>query len=84
MVPLVKVCCMLSLLFNFSNGFAPRKVVRINPIDHMPMIDDLGRERYFHGMNVVYKQKPYVPIIDSFHAIKSFGYADIQIFKVKI
>jgi len=40
--------------------------------------DDLGRERYFHGVNVVYKGPPYYPSIDTFDVRKSFSRQDAE------
>ena len=32
-------------------------------------VDGFGRERLFHGLNVVYKSAPYIPLIDAFDAV---------------
>lgn len=40
------------------------------------LVDDAGRERYFHGVNVVYKAPPYVPITDHFDLQYSFAEQD--------
>jgi endoglycosylceramidase len=43
------------------------------------MIDDSNRERFFHGVNVVYKSSPYYPITDHFNANLSYSIEDIQL-----
>ena len=49
-------------------------VVRDNRI-----IDSEGREVLFHGVNVIYKSAPYIPIIDRFDGILSFSVEDAKI-----
>ena len=43
------------------------------------IIDEVGRESYFHGVNVVYKSPPYLPILDHFDANLSFCEEDMQL-----
>eukprot|EP00043_Microstomoeca_roanoka_P029723 m.22911 g.22911 ORF g.22911 m.22911 type:complete len:494 (-) comp9393_c0_seq2:215-1696(-) len=43
------------------------------------LIDASGRERIFHGTNVVYKAYPYVPIIDHFDYQYSFSQDDVDL-----
>ena len=45
------------------------------------IVDNLGRERIFHGVNVIYKSKPWHPTIDSFNYTQSFNDDDITIIK---
>ena len=45
------------------------------------MVDSLGRERFFHGMNVVVKGPPWIPLTDSFDPIWSFSEKDFQTFE---
>ncbi|CAJ0769748.1 5485_t:CDS:2, partial [Entrophospora sp. SA101] len=45
--------------------------------DHQ-FIDSYGRQRFFRGLNVVYKGYPYYPKIDAFDPITSFTEEDIQ------
>lgn len=45
------------------------------------IVDDFGRERIFHGVNVIYKKQPWHPITDRFDYIKSFNDDDIKIIK---
>ena len=40
--------------------------------------DEDGRERIFHGTNVVQKLFPYVPRIDGFNAVDSFSKEDAE------
>ncbi|XP_004343119.1 endoglycoceramidase [Capsaspora owczarzaki ATCC 30864] len=42
------------------------------------LADSDGRERYFHGLNVVFKGPPYIPIIDSFDPYLSFSQQDVD------
>ena len=53
-------------------------MVRVNP-ETMRLIDQYGRELYFHGVNVVYKVPPYVPRTDTFDPIHSFVEEDMKI-----
>nr|CAG8558943.1 2139_t:CDS:2 [Entrophospora candida] len=46
--------------------------------DHQ-FIDSYGRQRFFRGLNVVYKGYPYYPKIDAFDPVTSFTEEDIQI-----
>ena len=43
------------------------------------IVDQYDREIYFHGLNVVYKSPPYIPITDHFDANLSFSTADMQL-----
>ena len=45
------------------------------------MVDEDGRERYFHGTNVVFKGYPYHPKLDSFNNEISFCDEDMQLLK---
>ena len=45
------------------------------------IVDNLGRERIFHGVNVIYKSKPWYPVIDRFDYTYSFNEDDINIIK---
>ncbi|RUS19835.1 glycoside hydrolase superfamily [Endogone sp. FLAS-F59071] len=42
------------------------------------ILDALGRERYFHGVNVIYKGAPYYPVYDHFDPQYSFSVEDAQ------
>jgi hypothetical protein len=43
------------------------------------IIDGFGRERIFHGVNVVYKSDPYIPISDQFDPNRSFSVEDAEL-----
>lgn len=43
------------------------------------IIDETGRESYFHGVNVVFKSPPYLPTTDKFDANLSFVEEDMQL-----
>lgn len=45
------------------------------------MVDSLGRERFFHGMNVVVKGPPWIPQIHGFDPQWSFSEEDMQTFQ---
>lgn len=54
-------------------------VERITHIDnHFGYRDRLGRERYFRGLNVVYKGPPYHPMIEEYDRSLSFNKDDIE------
>ena len=38
-----------------------------------------GRERFFHGTNVVYKSAPFLPVVDRFDALTSFSVEDADL-----
>ncbi len=44
----------------------------INPSTRQ-IVDKYGRATIFHGVNVVYKVDPYIPITDSFDSQKSLS-----------
>lgn len=43
------------------------------------LVDSYGRQRLFHGVNVVYKSFPYFPITDHFDSRWSFSQEDMQL-----
>jgi len=43
------------------------------------IIDSFGRERFFHGTNVVFKTEPFIPITTHFDARYSFSVEDAQL-----
>ena len=43
------------------------------------IVDSFGRERYFHGVNVVMKGPPWLPAMDKFDPIMSFVEEDMQL-----
>ena len=65
---------LLQVLFILQSGISGFYV------DKNRIYDDLGRERIFHGANVVVKQFPCHPTIDQFNYNKSFNQEDRDIF----
>jgi hypothetical protein len=64
--------------FPFLNLPTP-KVDKITHIDKsFGYRDKLGRERYFRGLNVVYKGIPYYPLIQEYDRRLSFNQDDIE------
>eukprot|EP00668_Euglena_longa_P039257 GGOE01050532.1.p1 GENE.GGOE01050532.1~~GGOE01050532.1.p1 ORF type:complete len:704 (-),score=146.21 GGOE01050532.1:434-2545(-) len=55
-----------------------RPAYRVNA-DSGRLTDHLGREVYFHGVNVVVKGPPWVPETDTFHPTLSFSEEDARI-----
>ena len=49
-------------------------------VERNRMLDMHGRECFFHGLNVVYKSPPYLPIQDHFDSNLSFSTEDMQLF----
>eukprot|EP00091_Calanus_sinicus_P017390 TRINITY_DN37596_c0_g1_i1.p1 TRINITY_DN37596_c0_g1~~TRINITY_DN37596_c0_g1_i1.p1 ORF type:complete len:126 (-),score=41.78 TRINITY_DN37596_c0_g1_i1:554-931(-) len=47
--------------------------------DKNKIVDTRGRERFFHGTNVVYKTDPFIPVIDHFDAKESFSIEDADL-----
>eukprot|EP00698_Gefionella_okellyi_P018391 TRINITY_DN5504_c0_g1_i1.p1 TRINITY_DN5504_c0_g1~~TRINITY_DN5504_c0_g1_i1.p1 ORF type:complete len:535 (-),score=129.34 TRINITY_DN5504_c0_g1_i1:62-1612(-) len=74
--PLLVAAFALHMLFadalRQSGGF-----LRTNPATSM-IEDEAGRERFFHGVNVVYKGPPYVPDTSKFDVYLSYCETDIQ------
>ena len=50
--------------------------IKINPSTRM-FVDDYGRTVIFHGVNVVVKQPPYIPITTEFDPQQSLNAEDI-------
>ena len=51
--------------------------IKLNPITRK-FIDDSNRTVIFHGVNIVVKQPPYLPITDHFDPQMSLSAEDIQ------
>ena len=56
---------------------APPGCLHVNTTAHR-IVDDWGRERYFHGVNVVVKGLPWLPRTDAFDSRWSFAEKDMQ------
>ena len=52
--------------------------VKVDPASGQYVEREGGRVRFFHGVNVVYKLKPYVPIMDHFDVDLSMAAEDIE------
>ena len=50
----------------FSAGITQLPRIRVDPVERV-MRDEYGSQVVFHGVNVVYKEKPYLPNLDDFH-----------------
>lgn len=66
------VCCVAVAFAAISGGF-----ISSNPTTQQ-LVDDAGRERFFHGVNVVYKGPPYVPQTTSFDTFLSYSEKDAE------
>ena len=58
-------CVIVWSLVISANGQATDLFISVNPETNM-LVDCLGRERFFHGTNVVQKDPPYYPEDDFF------------------
>ena len=47
-------------------------------IERNRVVDAMGRERYFHGVNVVVKGPPWIPVMDRFDPDWSFSTKDME------
>ena len=62
-----------------SSGAGPGSgCLHVNTSTHR-IVDTEGRERYFHGVNVVVKGPPWLPELQEFDPLKSFVEKDMQI-----
>lgn len=70
------------LLFSFSPSSAQDGVECYNVnTSTSRMVDRYGRERYFHGINVVVKGPPWIPNTQKFSSDWSFTDEDMQLLK---
>ena len=51
--------------------------MHVNSTTHR-IVDADGRERYFHGVNVVVKGPPWLPELETFDPLESFVEKDMQ------
>lgn len=56
------LAAVVDLLLLVGCGWADRILVGSN----RRLVDDAGRERFFHGVNAVYKSRPYIPRTDQY------------------
>lgn len=59
-----------------STGLS-QECYNVNTSTHR-IVDKYGRERYFHGINVVVKGPPWIPRTDAFHPTSSFVDKDME------
>jgi endoglycosylceramidase len=71
---------MISFAIFFLSIYKINSKISINPLTKM-FEDNSGRSLIFHGVNVVYKQAPYIPITDSFDPLLSLNDDDINYMK---
>jgi hypothetical protein len=73
----------MRLVLLFALLCAPTAVLSIIKVDPntLQFVDEHGRERFYHGLNVVYKSPPYLPVFDSFDPQLSFSEQDMAYFK---
>ena len=92
MASLAVVACLLFLFYpslaapsngktHEKSGTRPRSpatdCLHVNTTTHR-IVDPDGRERYFHGVNVVVKGPPWHPELKTFDPLKSFVEKDMQ------
>ena len=75
--------CAASILVTVVRGIAVRSspgadCLHVNTTTHR-LVDNYGRERYFHGVNVVMKRPPWLPRMDKFDPHSSFVEKDMQV-----
>ena len=68
----------LSLPLSDSHRDLKLGLIQVNP-ETKRLVDQFGREVFFHGVNVVYKIPPYVPRTDAFDPVHSFVEKDMHI-----
>jgi endoglycosylceramidase len=61
------------------NGTAPTPVRDQITIEGGTFFDEKGRERYFRGVNVVYKDAPWIPVAPTFDPDLSFVEDDVDL-----
>lgn len=65
------------LILAFNNYLFTSKIIQKNG----KFIDKLGRSRIFHGVNIVYKLPPYIPIDGEFEPLLGFNNDDVSYLK---
>ena len=69
---------MLLVVISDALGLYVREGVLQVDIERNRVVDSMGRERYFHGVNVVVKGPPWIPIVDKFDPDWSFSVKDME------
>ena len=67
--------CMLALV-----SLSTSTPIKVDTDTNM-FVDETGRERFFHGLNVVYKHEPWAPMFSQFHPTLSFSERDYKFWK---
>ena len=70
--------CAVSLCLASSSGGPGSACLHVNTSTHRIVDPEEGRERYFHGVNVVVKGPPWLPELREFDPLKSFVEKDMQ------
>ncbi|XP_064403689.1 endoglycoceramidase-like [Halichondria panicea] len=68
----------LLFVFTSTRVLASPDILQVNTTTHR-IIDGTGRERYFHGANVVVKGPPWIPRTDKFDPYWSFCEEDMKL-----
>ncbi|XXQ30223.1 Glycoside hydrolase family 5 domain-containing protein [Plasmodiophora brassicae] len=71
------LAAVVDLLLLVGCGWADRILVGSN----RRLVDDAGRERFFHGVNAVYKSRPYIPRTDQFDPQRSLVDQDFSLLR---
>ena len=72
------VLFLLVQLLLIKSTLSQQECFNVNTTTHQ-FVDYQGRERYFHGVNVVVKGPPWIPHIDTFDPQWSFSKKDMEI-----
>ncbi|GBB83878.1 hypothetical protein RclHR1_10540004 [Rhizophagus clarus] len=81
LVLLLSVICTYHVIAipNLEERATLEPTAKIIGIKNDQYIDEFGRQRFFRGLNVVYKGFPYYPKIDAFDPVTSFAEEDMKI-----
>ena len=66
---------LLFILLSFSLIFS-KGILKVNPETNR-IEDEQGRERFFHGINIVIKTPPYIPEVNEFNPGNSLSEKDM-------
>ena len=69
--------CAVCICAGSCSGGPGSECLHVNTSTHR-IVDTEGRERYFHGVNVVVKGPPWLPELQEFDPLKSFVEKDMQ------
>jgi hypothetical protein len=77
LLPLFLLLCYFPLIFSTQASPLPGGFISVDPTTSR-LRDQDGRERIFHGTNVVYKAPPYIPQTNGFNFQYSFSEVDMK------